>query len=403
MTSTTRQNPITLIHDKPMISVDQERINNAKRAYTTRRADLTLSRYLLNDTRPPLPGDLVLARIECIGQHQRIETPDGRRSRLYIGDEVLVCYGPRYAPDQFESYVPKDLGPCDLVAAGGLASTMISKHSRMKNPTRLVPIGLLADGDGKVMNIQRWGLSRSTETKPLPLIIASIGTSMNAGKTTCARQIVHGLRKRGLKVGATKVTGTGAGGDRWVLTDAGADLVLDFTDAGVPSTFGLNHEEVIDTFKTLVGHLADQQVDVIVLEVADGLLHGETAGLLQSEEFRSACSGIVFAAGDAMGSAGGVKTLRDWGLNVLAVSGFLTSSALAMREAETLLDIPVIHTTDLATTDFSKLLGKDENPIGEHSFKDVRNEGRLERFSAGFLNGQSQPTDSEALNNHTGF
>jgi len=401
MTSTAKQNPIANIHDKPMISIDQARINNAKRAYTTRRADLTLSRFLLTSTQPPLPGDLVLARIETIGQHQRIELPEGRRSRLYIGDEVIVCYGARYAPDQFESYVPKDLGPCDLVAAGGLASAMISKHSCMKDPTRLVPIGLLADGDAKVMNIQRWGLSQQTEAKPLPLIIASIGTSMNAGKTSCAKQIVHGFRNRGLKVGATKVTGTGAGGDRWVLSDAGADIVLDFTDAGVPSTFGLNHEEVIDTFQTLIGHLADQQVDVIVLEVADGLLHGETAGLLQSEEFRSACSGIVFAAGDAMGSAGGVKTLRDWGLNVLAVSGFLTSSALAMREAETLLDIPVIHTTDLATTDFSKLLSKKEKPIEEHSFNDIRNEGSQDRFSADFLNGQPQPTDGAVLNNHT--
>jgi len=386
--------------DDAIISIEQDRIYNAKRAYTTRRADLTLSRYLLTGAQVPLAGDIVLARVENIGQHQRIELPEGRRSRLFIGDEVIVCYGARYAPDQFEAHVPVDLGPCDLVAAGGLASSMISKHARMKNPTQLAPVGIIADSMGERLNIRRWGLSCTPEPKTLPPIIAAIGTSMNAGKTSCAKQIVHGLRKRGLKVGATKITGTGAGGDRWVLSDAGADIVLDFTDAGVPSTFGLNNQEIIETFKILTGHLADQQVDVIVLEVADGLLHGETADLLQSPEFRSACDGIVFAAGDAMGSAGGVKTLRDWGLNVLSVSGFLTSSTLAMREAESLLDVPVIHTTDLAITDFTTILKKDQSPFDGFSLDAERNNTRHDRVSAGVLNGQPQSPDP-ALNAHS--
>ena len=400
MSSSTKQSTSQSAQDDAIVSMDQERIRNAKRAYTTRRADLTLARYLLAGSQVPLAGDLVLACVENIGQHQRIELPDGRRSRLYIGDEVIVCYGARYAPDQFESRVPGDLGPCDLVAAGGVASSMISKHARMKDPTRLVPVGLIADQTGKRMNIRRWGLSRITEAKTLPPTIAVIGTSMNAGKTSCAKQIVHGLRKRGLKVGATKVTGTGAGGDRWVMTDAGADIVLDFTDAGVPSTFGLNNQEVIGTFKTLTGHLADQQVDVIVLEVADGLLHGETADLLRSAEFRVACDGIIFAAGDAMGSAGGVKTLHSWGLNVLAVSGLLTSSSLAIREAESLLDIPVIHTTDLANADFAVLLENRNFPSKASSFSAKKGNRQCEGISAGVLNGQPVQA-SASLNGHT--
>ena len=396
----TQQNSSQSAQEEMTVSIGQKRVNNAKRAYTTRRADLTLSRYLLTGEHVPVAGDLVLARVEKIGQHQRIELPDGRRSRLYVGDEVIVCFGARYAPDQFESSVPQNLGPCDLVAAGGIASSMISKHARMKDPTRLVPIGILADDTGKRMNIKRWGLTPAAPSQPLPQIIAAIGTSMNAGKTSCAKQIVHGMRKRGLKVGATKVTGTGAGGDRWVLSDAGADIVLDFTDAGVASTFGLDNQEIISIFKTLTQHLADQKVDVIVLEVADGLLHGETAELLQSSEFRSACDGIVFAAGDAMGSAGGVKTLRDWGLNVVAVSGFLTSSTLAMREAEILLDVPVIHTNDLAITDFDALLEKNQSPFDGYTHRAGRSIRQGEPVSPGVLNGQAQPADT-TLNSKT--
>jgi len=395
MTLSTKQKSTQNTQDNTIVSINPDRILNAKRAYTTRRADLTLARNLLAGALVPLAGDLVLARVEKIGQHQRVEQPDGRRSHLYIGDEIIVCYGARYAPDQFESSVPKDLGPCDLVAAGGIASSMISKHSRMKDPTRLVPVGILADASGERMNIGRWGLPRAAQNEPLPMVIAAIGTSMNAGKTSCAKQMVHGLRQRGLKVGATKVTGTGAGGDRWVLSDAGANIVLDFTDAGVASTFGLNNQEIINIFKTLTQHLANQKVDVIVLEVADGLLHGETSELLQSSEFRSTCDGIVFAAGDAMGSAGGVKTLRDWGLNVVAVSGFLTSSTLAMREAELLLDVPVIHTNDLAITDFNALLEKSPSPFEGYAIGADRDIRQGDRVSAGILNGRAQPAGAQ--------
>ncbi|MCA1675687.1 MAG: hypothetical protein LC799_27080 [Actinobacteria bacterium] len=43
-------------------------------------------------------------------------------------------------------------------------------------------------------------------------------------------------------VGATKVTGTGSGADYWVMVDAGASCVADFTDlqveAGEPADSG---------------------------------------------------------------------------------------------------------------------------------------------------------------------
>src|SRR2546430_9351468 len=59
--------------------------------------------------------------------------------------------------------------------------------------------------------------------------------------------LVVGLRRRRLRVGAAKVTGTGAGGDPWLLTDAGASLVLDFNHgsppAPVPVTLAARSEE----------------------------------------------------------------------------------------------------------------------------------------------------------------
>ncbi len=60
---------------------------------------------------------------------------------------------------------------------------------------------------------------------------------MNSGKTTTVQSLVLGLRAAGEVVGATKVTGTGSGADYWVMVDAGAACVADFTDVGLASTY----------------------------------------------------------------------------------------------------------------------------------------------------------------------
>jgi len=165
---------------------------------------------------------------------------------------------------------------------------------------------------------------------------------MNAGKTTTAAGIVNGLTRAGLNVGAAKVTGTGAGKDLWLMRDAGAQTVLDFTDAGYPSTYKVPLPEVEQIVSTLTGHLAAAGAEAIILEVADGLYQYETACLLASPNFQAQIDGVIFAAGDAMGAAAGVNWLQDHGLPVAGVGGLLTASPLAMREAVAAVDVPVL-------------------------------------------------------------
>lgn len=328
------------------IRLNPERLAAAKTAYTTRRVRHGALQTLITTGPAPRPGDLVLARVTEIGHHERIERPDGRRARLFPGDEVLLAYGHRYAPDQFEAEVPEDLRPCHLAAAGGVASIVLSAHDRMDEPTSLEPIGLVGDADGTVVNLDRFALAPvSTPVGRRPPVIAVAGTSMNSGKTTTVAHIVRGLAQAGLAVGATKVTGTGAGGDPWLFTDAGAARVLDFVDAGHATTYRLSTRAVENVFSTLVGHLAS--LDAIVIEVADGLFQEETDALLSSEVFARTVDRIVFAAGDALGATVGVRMLRQRGLPVVAVSGLLTASPLARREARA-VHLPVLGLEDLA-------------------------------------------------------
>lgn len=322
--------------------VDADRLANARWGFTTRRAGPQQGLTLLRDAVRPQQGDLVLASVTAIGHHTKLELPHGRRSQLYTGDEIVVAYANRYAPDQFEAEVPGDLDECHLVAAGGIAAKMLSKKAGTRNPTKIRPLGLLADIHGKRLNVSDWRIDTRPFPKPLPPVIVVAGTAMNAGKTTAAARLIRGLVRAGKRVGAAKVTGTGAGGDYWQMQDAGACEVVDFTDAGHASTYQLAPQEIEKVLLRLLSHLGSQKTDVIVVEVADGILQAETTALLASPGFSYYCDKVVFAANDAMGAVAGVQWLQSKGLNVCAVSGTLTASPLAIRETSGALGLPVL-------------------------------------------------------------
>lgn len=310
------------------------RLRSAKAAYTTRHVDLDACVSLLTGVRPRV-GDLVLAKVIGIGQHPKIELAHGRRASMFPHDEVIVAYGNRYAPDQFEAEVPPDLGPCNLVAAGGLAARVISAHRSMAEATRLEPVGLLTDADGNRVNLSAGVLpAPSGVVSTRPVTIAVVGASMNSGKTTTAAHLVRGLRQAGINVGAAKTTGTGAGGDVWLMSDAGAFPVYDFTNAGYPSTYRLDQDAVRGIFTSLTDRLAADGCEAVVLEIADGVYQDETARLVVDPVFADRVDAVLFASSDALGASAGVHWLRERGLAPLAVSGVLSSSPLATREAE---------------------------------------------------------------------
>ena len=297
----------------------------------------------------PQSGDLIVASVQKIAQHTRIQLRCGRRSALYPGDQIVVAYGNRYAPDQFEAEVPTNLDSCHLVAAGGIAARARAKHSSLKWPTSIRPEGYCVDSNGEVLNLRNFALS---PTLALPRsrkpVIAVLGTSMNAGKTTAAASLIKGLSNAGYKVAAIKATGTGAGNDLWAYADAGARLILDFTDAGYPSTFKLPTAAIESCFNQLLaisnGH---PEIDVNVVEIADGMLHQETVDLVRSASYASSVDQTLFAAGEAMGALAGIQLLDASGIRPAALVGLLTASSLAAAEAERATGVQVLSKADL--------------------------------------------------------
>ncbi|MBL1321435.1 MAG: hypothetical protein COA63_010310 [Methylophaga sp.] len=327
--------------------IDKTRIATAKRSYVTRNVSIQSFRYLVEGNIIPKSGQLLLARVDRIGQHARLEHPSGRRAHLFIGDEIIVSYGHRYAPDQFLSEMPKTLDKCELVASGGIASRVITKHSKVKNATKITPIGLLADRDQNIINLDQWTLPDVPSQSTKPLIIAVTGSSMNGGKTTTAANIVKGLTNSGLKVASAKITGTGSGLDSWKMLDAGAYPVIDFTDIGFASTYKMTTDEVISIMLRQINHLSSYAVDAIILEIADGLAQTETSALLESTAFLENVDAVFFAAAEALSVHSGIEWLQKRNLPVIAVSGALTASPVATDEARNICRLPILTSEDL--------------------------------------------------------
>jgi hypothetical protein len=335
-------------------------------SYTTRfvacavEADRAGFHLAAGPTVTPKAGDVVVARVTEILNHKRVETPESRKAILFPGALIMLAYGHRYAADQFLAHVPDSLEPCHLVAAGGVAGMVTEQHVSVDDPTRIEPLGLLADDLG-IVNLTRFAPYALNPVPSLgadaelvgalpgrPTVIGVLGTSMNSGKSTAMATLVNGLTNAGLKVSAGKSTGTGAGNDPMIYRDGGAAKVLDFTDFGYPTTFRLDFEEVRSLTVNVIDALSGTDTDVVVVEIADGVYQGETARLLRDPLFHAVVDRIVFAAGDALGAVGGVRELQGAGLDVAAVSGVLTSSPLATAEARAVLSVPVIDTYELA-------------------------------------------------------
>jgi hypothetical protein len=308
--------------------------------------------------------------VDAVGQHSALHLTNGRRRWLFPGVEIVVVYGNRYASNQFEAEVPESLGPCHLAAGGGIASRVRSWHSRMSlGPTEITPIGLVGDADGRRLNVRDFALPPLDPPRDYrPTVIAVVGTSMDSGKTQTCAHLARGLAAAGCRVGYAKVTGTGAGGDYWLLRDAGAEPVLDFTDAGVPTTYLLSPEEVERTMVSLINHVAHHGVDAVILEIADGILQRETAALVNGPTFASSVGGIVLAAQDSMGAMAGWSWLRERRTPVLALSGVLTAAPLQIREAREATKLPIYDRETLATPDVAmRILGEAQHRMAFRS------------------------------------
>jgi hypothetical protein len=162
---------------------------------------------------------------------------------------------------------------------------------------------------------------------------------MDAGKTTAAAVLIGDLVRRGLRVAAGKLTGVSLRRDVLAMQDSGADPVAVFTDFGVVTT---NDQNAVVAAHSLISHLAEDEPDLLVLELGDGLMgtYGVHA-LLSDAAVAGAIVSVVLCAQDPVGAWGAAQLLRErYSLKVDVVSGRVTDGPTGVRFCRDTLGVP---------------------------------------------------------------
>jgi len=274
---------------------------------------------------------LALVRVQKVGFHKYLTTAENRRLRLYPEAQFVAVFGNRYAADAYEAEIegPDNLS---LLTGAGMIGTVKSKHDAMTGPTRISLVGFIRAAEGGRLNLKDLLFRKATARKLPRNLIYVVGTGMNSGKTTTAARLIRGLSDLGMNVAACKLTGSVSNRDPDELAAAAARKVTDFSDFGFPSTYLCSREELLELFHAMMGEVTAGAPDVVLMEMADGLLQRETALLLAESEIQRAARGLVFTAESSLSALWGTQRLRQLGYQVIAVSGKFTSSPLAMRE-----------------------------------------------------------------------
>lgn len=294
---------------------------------------------------PPQPADAAMVQVENVGYHRYLETAQSRRLRLYAGDRLVCVFGNRYATDVYEGHV---LDPhkheLHLLTGGGMIGTVQERHSQVRRPTILSFLGYLADSMGKRINLKELCFAPSPRREAEADVVIVAGTSMSAGKTTVACRILHALASHGVPVAGCKLTGSASPRDLQEMRATGAKAAIDFSDYGFPSTYGVSLRELIRMFDCMVEECRSKGSEMIVMEVADGVLQRETQMLLESAEFRRRVRGVILAGTCSSSTLYAQDQVERAGLDVWAVSGLITNSPLFVREFASRSSTPVIPT-----------------------------------------------------------
>lgn len=323
------------------------RIHLDKIASVTR--NLHLERMVtLTETIEAKPGTVLAGRI--LGDksvYNQLEDVFGRMSMLQNGDLIVGALGHRNALHGYEGVLPTEVKPGDklnVLNLGGVLGHCVSHNPDVGAPFEIEILGQVLvypefqKRQGHPSNIRQGSLNQQGALPTCPVVFVA-GTCMNSGKTAAACALVRRFRAAGLRVGGLKLTGVSLMRDILGMRDYGAEVALDFTDAGVVTT---NAENAAPAAKILFSEAAARGVDVIVAETGDGIM-GEygVQTIFADPELRPLSTAFVLCANDPVGVSGGVKFLQEsFGISVDLVAGPATDNSVGVRFVEREMGLP---------------------------------------------------------------
>jgi hypothetical protein len=287
------------------------------------------------DARPPtadpLPreawreGDFVIAEVVEGGATPfQIESPSGRLVEVAIGDLLLGALGRRAATlgvvGDWRGIASSRMQTLNVAGVIGRVSSTAYPRPAI---AELEYVGH-AHRDGQRLAMGDFAVPDTGRELEAPVVLI-IGTSMQAGKTAAGKAIVRRLKRMGLRVAATKLTGVGRYRDVQAMGDAGADVIADFVDVGLPST-AVAPEDFERATRALLSLIAERGPDVVVAEAGASPLepyNGDLAVRMLGERVR--CT--VLCASDPYAVLG---VMEAFGVRPDLVSGPATGNEAAL-------------------------------------------------------------------------
>ncbi len=293
-------------------------------------ADLVLGHEI-----PAVSGAVVAGRIlDDKGVYNQVEDPSGALHRFVRGHVVVGALGSRRALRGYTGEVPSALGVGDIVHLlnqGGVLGHCTSYDPAVGPPARVQILGSVLV-EGAAATLAPGPVSCRAELGPVAPILMVAGTCMHAGKTAAAAALIRTAVGRGLRVSAAKLTGVALRRDSLELMAAGAQEVLTFADAGLPSTC---EGDVVGAARGVLAALDRGAPDLIVVELGDGLLGDyHVMDLLEAGDIGRSVLGVVLSATDPVAAWGGVALVRERGLLPRVITGPATDNEAGIAAIE---------------------------------------------------------------------
>lgn len=299
-------------------SIDNQRVKVISSCVRNPAALFADKTVLVPQNSSPRDGDLVLVRcLSSCGAYNHVEDLNGMPVRLFHGDVVLLVLGTRRSGTSLLGEVPTTLlqagDTLDLVAQGGLAARCTGVPAYYGS--QALPLEVIAFPralSGKVLNLDDNPLiplvPKELLKHPKPLLFVC-GTSAEVGKTTmiCNLNLSIKALRPTLRTAAIKGCGTGRSRDALNYLAANYNVVTDFVDAGLPSTYGVSETKFRSVLHTLIQHCSER-ADLVVVEIGGDFLEGHApAALSIMSEYHADC---VMMVNDAMGALEGMRRLK---------------------------------------------------------------------------------------------
>ncbi|ANO50179.1 P-loop NTPase family protein [Woeseia oceani] len=307
----------------------------------------------LADDIPCEEGVLIAVRVlNNKSRYNTLELVSGRMATVKQGDIVVGALGHRKALRGYSGHLPEKLNVGDTVQIlniGGVVGICDSANPDVGPPFECEVLGTvlhfpyLGERIGVPARVGSTVLNADADLGTLGIpVVALAGTCMDSGKTVAACAVVAGLRHRGLRVAACKATGVSLRRDILAMEDAGASEAMIFSDLGIVTTTAANGPILT---RNLLRNLATREVDVIVVELGDGLI-GEygVEAILSDPLIRDAFTAVVLCANDPVGAWGGARILREqFGIEPAIVTGPATDNAVGIDQIRLRLSLPAIN------------------------------------------------------------